>query len=289
MFAAGGVAYLEISGVSARCKSARKTTHESLKCGSRVVVGVVGTRKRASVVMQESKAVLRGAEQGGPEVAPASGVGGGEMESRQKDGFRSVVKKLEDLVNGGMEAFVTSAPEPVVRVIARMLFYPTLYWNRLMKKEDGVRRWFDLIVPGIILGALPERKILESLKQEQRVDVFLNTVREWPGLTKEYERLGFEQKRVPMTDFMPPKLEDIEECVDHLRDLVEAKKKTVYVHCKAGRGRSATVVMAYLMKYHGMTPLEAQRFLEERRPHVLHVLHERDVIKEFQQKHGTPS
>jgi len=157
-----------------------------------------------------------------------------------------------------------------------------------MKKEEGIRRWYDRILPNILLGALPERDRLQNLKEIEGVDVFLNTVREWKGLNREYQQYGFEQVRIPMTDFAPPPLSAIEEGVSALYQLVNVQGKTVYVHCKAGRGRSATVVMAYLMKYHEMTPLQAQNLLEQKRPHVLHMLHERQVIKDFQTKHQTP-
>jgi len=44
---------------------------------------------------------------------------------------------------------------------------------------------------------------------------------------------------------------------------------SVYVHCKAGRTRSATLVGCYLMASTGMTPEEAVQHMKKRRPHVL--------------------
>lgn len=45
-------------------------------------------------------------------------------------------------------------------------------------------------------------------------------------------------------------------------------KGTVYIHCKAGRTRSATLVGCYLiMKYH-ITPAEAVKWMAEKRPHI---------------------
>ena len=55
----------------------------------------------------------------------------------------------------------------------------------------------------------------------------------------------------------------------------------VYVHCKAGRGRSATVVMGYLMKRYDLTPQEAQQRLVKVRPHVNPGLADRPVIKAY--------
>lgn len=42
----------------------------------------------------------------------------------------------------------------------------------------------------------------------------------------------------------------------------------VYVHCKAGRGRSTSLVLCYLIKHRGMAPLAALEFVQARRPQV---------------------
>ena len=60
---------------------------------------------------------------------------------------------------------------------------------------------------------------------------------------------------------------------------------SVYVHCKAGRARSATVVLCYLVAYKHMTPQAAQQYLLEKRPHINPLIYEREVVKEFVAKH----
>ncbi|KAF2348783.1 Dual specificity phosphatase catalytic domain [Trinorchestia longiramus] len=42
----------------------------------------------------------------------------------------------------------------------------------------------------------------------------------------------------------------------------------VYVHCKAGRTRSACLVACYLMQVYGLTPMEAVEHMTSKRPHV---------------------
>jgi atypical dual specificity phosphatase len=56
------------------------------------------------------------------------------------------------------------------------------------------------------------------------------------------------------------------------------------VHCKAGKGRSATVVLCYLMdKLQGehLTPERAQELLLTRRSFVTCNLHKRATVHEF--------
>lgn len=48
----------------------------------------------------------------------------------------------------------------------------------------------------------------------------------------------------------------------------EAKRPTVLVHCQKGRSRSATIVMAYLIKANGWTVTEALTYCTKRRPSV---------------------
>ena len=56
---------------------------------------------------------------------------------------------------------------------------------------------------------------------------------------------------------------------------------TVYIHCKAGRGRSATVAICWLMSAKSMDPWQAQQHLLDHRSHVHSTLPEREVVKQF--------
>ena len=56
-----------------------------------------------------------------------------------------------------------------------------------------------------------------------------------------------QHKHVIVTDRTAPEVGSIEECVRMIEDL-SSRKHSVYVHCKAGKGRSATVVACYLLK-----------------------------------------
>lgn len=57
-------------------------------------------------------------------------------------------------------------------------------------------------------------------------------------------------------------LDDITELINHYI----IKGKTVLVNCMAGVSRSATITIAYLMRYENMILKEALQFVKERRP-----------------------
>jgi len=46
--------------------------------------------------------------------------------------------------------------------------------------------------------------------------------------------------------------------------------KPVLIHCQAGKQRSAAVVAAFLIKYHGYRPHDAVQFLLRKKPNVFH-------------------
>ena len=46
------------------------------------------------------------------------------------------------------------------------------------------------------------------------------------------------------------------------------RRELTYVHCKAGRGRSTTLVLCYLIRQMQMSPEEAYAFVQAKRPQV---------------------
>ena len=164
----------------------------------------------------------------------------------------------------------------------QVVFWPTLIWNVLLGRVLSVRQWWHRIDDRVVLGALPFSKDVAPL-YELGVRAVVNTCIEYPGPDREYQKLGIEHLRVPTVDFTPPTLEHVDQSMALMRRVASAGD-SIYVHCKAGRGRSATVVMCWLIEQHGMTPAEAQRRLEEIRPHVNHSLDQREVVQQFYQR-----
>ena len=165
------------------------------------------------------------------------------------------------------------------RLYADAVFYPTLLWNYLLGRTFKVRRWWDHVDPHVIVGAYPFKRDIEGLYQAG-VRAVVNTCEEYRGPTLEYARLGIEQLHIPTTDFTHPRLRDIDLAVEFVQSHV-AQNHCVYIHCKAGRARSATVAICWLVKYRGLSIAEAQASLLLSRPHINPRLTERPVVKQF--------
>ncbi|MDG2011921.1 MAG: phosphatidylglycerophosphatase and protein-tyrosine phosphatase 1 family protein [Pirellulaceae bacterium] len=165
------------------------------------------------------------------------------------------------------------------KIKATVVFVPTLIWNMLLGRWLRVRNWWDRIDETLIVGALPFEKDVESFAGEG-VTCVVNTCAEYAGPVEAYKKHGIVQLRVPTVDFTHPSLESVKTAVDFIQQHTQ-NGGTVYVHCKAGRARSATVAMCWLIRHRGMSPEQAQTLLLEKRPHINRFVYARPVVVEF--------
>mmetsp|Transcript_27859 Transcript_27859/g.66176 ORF Transcript_27859/g.66176 Transcript_27859/m.66176 type:complete len:243 (-) Transcript_27859:229-957(-) len=153
--------------------------------------------------------------------------------------------------------------------LSRVMFYPSLAWNIARTTVQPDYRWYTEIVENLLLGALPFHSMLDDFKQQGiQAVVTLNEGFELFVTTEHYEALGIQHLHIPTIDFLfAPNVEDMHRAVDFIQGNLSGGRRT-YVHCKAGRGRSATVVVCFLVKHRGMAPEEALLFVRERRPQI---------------------
>lgn len=181
------------------------------------------------------------------------------------------------------------APKPLKRCIARYCIRGIFLRrdNRLLWDEKSVS---CVIEEQVFIGGLPKLpEHLASLRKHQRVSalVTLNEVWEMPfylaiaGImdkkvakprgvlhctSEDEDQLStVSWCHLPTVDFSAPSLDDIRKGVEWMQDHTAAGH-SVYVHCNAGRGRSAVLVICYLMATTGCTPVEAYELLSTKRP-----------------------
>ncbi|KAM8940548.1 phosphatidylglycerophosphatase and protein-tyrosine phosphatase 1 [Pelodytes ibericus] len=162
---------------------------------------------------------------------------------------------------------------PLQSLVARVVFYPSLLYNVVMKKVTD-RHWYDRIDETVVLGALPFRGMSETLINDENIRGVITMNEEYEtrllcNSAEEWDALGVEQLRLSTVDFTGiPTLENLQKGVGFIHGH-RNRGNSVYIHCKAGRSRSATMVAAYLIQRHKWTPDEAQAFIARIRPHIL--------------------
>ncbi|XP_076896190.1 phosphatidylglycerophosphate phosphatase PTPMT2-like [Bidens hawaiensis] len=172
--------------------------------------------------------------------------------------------------NYSRQIVAVDAKRVLVGAGARILFYPTLLYNVCRNKMQAEFRWWDEIDQFLLLGAVPFLKDVPRLKQLGVGGVItLNEPYETLVPTSLYHAHGIDHLVIPTRDYLfAPSFVDIDRAVNFIhRNATNCT--TTYVHCKAGRGRSTTIVLCYLVEYKHMTPASALEYVRSRRPRVL--------------------
>ncbi len=169
-------------------------------------------------------------------------------------------------------------------LMSHLLFRPTLYWTLLKTRGLKVEDHWTEIDDTLILGALPTRRELLHFSGLQ-VGGVINMCAEWNGHTSRYDRSGIEQLHLPTPDYTSPDLNAVRSGVDFIARFASEGRR-VYCHCKAGRGRSATIALVWLMHSQRLTPSDAEEHLIQQRPHVNRGLASRRAVQQFAQRHN---
>ncbi|GJW75786.1 putative dual specificity protein phosphatase DSP8 [Tanacetum coccineum] len=151
-------------------------------------------------------------------------------------------------------------------------------WNKMQSEF----RWWDHIDEFLLLGAVPFPKDVPRLKELGVGGVItLNESYETLVPTSLYSAHDIDHLVIPTRDYLfAPSFYDIDRAVEFIHRNATSGK-TTYVHCKAGRGRSTTIVLCYLVEYKHMTPDSALEYVRSRRPRVLLAPSQWKAVQEF--------
>ncbi|KAK8351367.1 hypothetical protein V6Z11_A05G028300 [Gossypium hirsutum] len=184
---------------------------------------------------------------------------------------------------------VDDAKRVLVGAGARILFYPTLLYNIFRNKIQSEFRWWGEVDQFLLLGAVPFPKDVRRLKQLGVGGVItLNEPFETLVSTSLYRADGIDHLVIPTRDYLfAPSISDISKAVAFIHKNACCGRIT-YVHCKAGRGRSTTVVLCYLVEHKQMTPAGALEYVQSRRPRVLLAPSQWKAVMEYS-RHRQPT
>lgn len=163
--------------------------------------------------------------------------------------------------------------------------------NKLFRKNRYQWDWWNQLHHhneqcSIILGAFPIAKKFgffqwrndcQYLTSELNVQAVLSMVEPYelnagapflaPIKPSDWREKGVSCLQLPTPDFSDLHNDTIEEAIAFI-DWNVKRKRNIYIHCKAGRGRSAVVLAGYLMRCQGMSVEQAISLIKQCRPQI---------------------
>jgi len=124
--------------------------------------------------------------------------------------------------------------------------------------------WFSQITPQLWLGGAPTYRRDYDFILNHGITAVLNIRAERQDDTALYDRHGITHVQYRVPDVTVPDGDTITRAVAWIERQVD-DGRTVLVHCAKGRGRSATLLAAYLMRQEGMTFDQASALLSAKR------------------------
>lgn len=114
------------------------------------------------------------------------------------------------------------------------------------------------------------------------------TVREFPLPQKwlidnEKETIiNDDYKFVYVKDYGVPSLEVLDNIVDYINTKITTEKKPLVVHCAAGKGRTGTILAAYLLKQDNISSEDAIKKIRSLRPGSIQSKIQEEILHEYE-------
>jgi len=113
------------------------------------------------------------------------------------------------------------------------------------------------------------------------------TVREFPLPEKwlvdnEKETLINDYNFVYVKDYGVPTLEVLDKTVDYINSKISKEKKPLVVHCAAGKGRTGTILAAYLLKQDNISAQDAIKKIRKLRPGSIQSKVQEEILHNYE-------
>jgi atypical dual specificity phosphatase len=161
-----------------------------------------------------------------------------------------------------------------------------------------VSAWFEHfgfaeVGDGLVMGAYPQDADDVAALVDAGITRIFNLVQDVeyePGArdacTLALAQAGIQERRVELVDFGSLSTEQIEDAAQAVLAWLEQGER-VYVHCRAGWQRSATIVAAIVTLREGVMPWVALDILRERKPTANPLSHQReDLFRWWERRAG---
>eukprot|EP01133_Synstelium_polycarpum_P004083 gene4083-4756_t len=142
----------------------------------------------------------------------------------------------------------------------------------------------DRVDDNVYIGAMPMYWDVDTALAHNNVRAVVNLCDEYAGPVATYARYGIKQLYLPVVDHYEPSVAELRSAITFIEQQV-AERNSVFVHCKAGRGRSGAVVICWIAYSKNMSLEQAQKYLIERRNKVRKGLYRQKNIMAFYAKY----
>lgn len=169
--------------------------------------------------------------------------------------------------------------DALIRFAVHAAFYPALWFNRAMC-SIGLWEQANWVTPDLAIGSLPSATDLRNLAA-QGVTAVVNMCEEYAGDDKTLTSLGMRQLRLPTLDYHCPEESHLLEGIRFI-DARIADGGKVLVHCKAGRGRSAIMILCYLIAARKIPAADSLLILKKARPQHARGIERHEAVRQIE-------
>ena len=136
------------------------------------------------------------------------------------------------------------------QLVSAIFFYPTFPITALLRLGNYWTKIDDVIVLGCAPMALPMGVVDHpTMLYKLGIRGVINMCTEYSGPITSYNTLGIEQLRLPTVDHYEPTVAQFQDAMIFI-EKHRLNGSKVYVHCKAGHGRAASIVQCWMMTQH---------------------------------------